>query len=137
VVLRPASLLKRRNAKPHPVPLRRRDRCFRGGLVSFGIDDDWTRSGRRPRNQFCAAQLPASSISSLDSYIAALFSLGAGRERRGSSRLSAARQRLGRRRAALAARAATSAIRCGSSGPIGSGIDEMPIHGFNPAGDVL
>src|ERR1700692_681277 len=51
--------------------------------------------------------------------------------------LSAARQRLGRRRAALAARAATSAIRCGSSGPIGSGIDEMPIHGFNPAGDSL
>src|ERR1700730_15513288 len=108
------------------------------GWSSFGIDDDWTQSGRRwPRSLFCAAQLPASSISSLDSYTAAFLSLGAGRERRESSRLSAARQRLGRPGAAAAATGATSAIRCGSSGPIGSGIDEMPIHGFNPAGDVL
>jgi hypothetical protein len=65
------------------------------------------------------------------------FLWGRGKKRRESSRLSAARQRLGRRRAALSAKAATSAIRCGSGGPIGSGIDEMPIHGFNRARDVF
>jgi hypothetical protein len=51
------------------------------GWSSFGIDDDSTQSGhRRPRKIFCAAQLPASSIWSLDSHTAAFFSLGAGQE---------------------------------------------------------
>jgi hypothetical protein len=51
------------------------------GWSSLGIDDDWTQSGhRRSRNIFCAAKLPASSISSSDSYTAAFFSLGGGQE---------------------------------------------------------
>jgi hypothetical protein len=50
------------------------------GWSSFGIDDDWTQSGhRRPRNIFCAAQLPASSISSSDSYRSIRF-FGGGQE---------------------------------------------------------